>query len=308
MNKFSNKSFASRFRGKQGKHSLVNVLLQSVLLGGNKKLIEDFVKNSLLIEYKKNKTIIVQGNPDNDLYLIVSGSCSVIVNGREVAKRNSGNHFGEIALMDSTSLRSATVVTNEHTIVLKINEFKFSKLANKYPILWKRIALEIANRLRERNRFLGQPNTKPVVFIGSSSEGLLIADKIYGYLNKKPVIPKIWTNDVFKPSNTTIEDLMNIKEVADFAIIVLTPDDITKSRGNTQYSPRDNAILELGIFMGGINRERTILIKPTGVDIKIPSDLFGVTCLQYVHFKRKPIDLKNLKSQIIKHINQLGPR
>ena len=43
----------------------------------------------------------------------------------------------------------------------------------------------------------------------------------------------------------------------DFAVLVLTPDDITLSRGTTIASPRDNAIFELGLFMGTNGRNRT---------------------------------------------------
>ena len=40
-------------------------------------------------------------------------------------------------------------------------------------------------------------------------------------------------------------------------------------------------IFELGLFMGALTRKRTFIVSPRGVDIKIPSDLLGITKLTY---------------------------
>ena len=46
-------------------------------------------------------------------------------------------------------------------------------------------------------------------------------------------------------------------------------------------SPRDNVVFELGLFMGRLGRRRTILMKPKNTVIKLPSDLVGVTTIDY---------------------------
>jgi predicted nucleotide-binding protein len=62
--------------------------------------------------------------------------------------------------------------------------------------------------------------------------------------------------------------------------------------------------------MGGLSRDRTYIVSPRGIDIKIPTDLFGVTRLQYVH--RGPLSLsrrlRSVKSQIRRQIAKYGPR
>jgi hypothetical protein len=84
-----------------------------------------------------------------------------------------------------------------------------------------------------------------------------------------------WTR-AFELSATYIESLERIVEQADFAILVLTPDDVTKSRKKEKLSPRDNVIFELGLFMGGLGRERCYLVQEDRPDLKLPSDLLGV--------------------------------
>ena len=64
-------------------------------------------------------------------------------------------------------------------------------------------------------------------------------------------------------------------EEYNFAIILFTQDDLTKSHGEEKPSPRDNLVFELGLFLGALGRERTILLIESG-NIKIPSDLYGV--------------------------------
>src|SRR5713101_1631985 len=49
--------------------------------------------------------LITQNAVDRDLFLILSGKCSVIVNGRVVASRSAGEHVGEMALELASRLR-----------------------------------------------------------------------------------------------------------------------------------------------------------------------------------------------------------
>ena len=49
----------------------------------------------------------------------------------------------------------------------------------------------------------------------------------------------------------------------------------------TTSGPRDNALFELGLFMGHLGRERTFVVRPQGDTVKIPSDLAGVTSAPY---------------------------
>ncbi len=63
----------------------------------------------------------------------------------------------------------------------------------------------------------------------------------------------------------------------DFAVLVLTPDDMVQSRGTSSLTPRDNVLFELGLFMGGIGRDRTFVVHDRSQAMRMPSDLAGVT-------------------------------
>jgi predicted nucleotide-binding protein len=46
-------------------------------------------------------------------------------------------------------------------------------------------------------------------------------------------------------------------------------------------APRDNVILELGLFIGALGRQRVFMLIEQGMDVKIPTDLLGVTPIVY---------------------------
>lgn len=121
---------------------------------------------------------------------------------------------------------------------------------------------------------------KPALFIGSSTEGLVFARPVRALLAQDAEVT-LWNEGFFPLGNTFIESLVNLLPRFDFATILLTPDDLISSRDLTSLSPRDNALFELGLFMGRLGRERTFVVRPRGGELKIPSDLAGLTTAHY---------------------------
>lgn len=127
------------------------------------------------------------------------------------------------------------------------------------------------------------------VFIGSSVEGLDVARQIQACLDYDNVDAIVWENGVFQASATAIESLEKAPDDFDFAIFVLTPDDLSLSRDVLKDTIRDNIVFESGLFMGAIGRERVLFAQPR-VGVAWPSDWSGITPLTYDHerFERTP--------------------
>lgn len=115
----------------------------------------------------------------------------------------------------------------------------------------------------------------PRVFIGSSTESLRIAAAFAAKLTDVAET-KLWSN-VFRLGETTIEALLRELRCADYAVLIATRDDLSKSRGKSLPAPRDNIIFETGLFMGAIGRSRTFLLCDVSLKLKLPSDLAGIT-------------------------------
>jgi len=121
---------------------------------------------------------------------------------------------------------------------------------------------------------------KPTLFIGSSSEGLKVA-RLARQALESAVEVSVWDEGAFPLGQTFIEALVNALRRFDFALMVMTPDDPTQSRGTELFGARDNVIFELGLFTGSLGRERTFVLHELGIPLKIPSDLLGVSMATY---------------------------
>lgn len=304
----SHPSMLPRFEGPFGRRKLAEVLKRQVIVAGNDVLATKLAENASLVEASSN--IVNQGDADNDIYFIISGSVAVYVNGRRITIRQAGCHIGEIALIDPTVRRSATIKALEPSILAKVSEKDFTNLAQEYPELWRNIAVELSNRLRERNINIPYPHNQPVLFIGSSAEQLGVAQAIQNGLSYDSIVVNIWTNSIFRESDTSIESLLQTINESDFAALIIGADDRIESRGINQLAPRDNVLFELGLFMGGLGRERTFIVQPRSPEIKLPSDLYGVKPFD---FAEGPIDSLDSRvgpvcTKLRQVITRLGPK
>ena len=290
----------NRFRNAEGHKRLISVLRKQIIIQGDENLSIELAGQAEILQFESGEELIAQHDVDNDIYFILAGRLAIVVKGREVAIRNSGQHVGEMVLVDPSAKRSASVVAIEQTVVAKIAEASVRRLADKYPRIWQLIAGELAERLRQRNRLVVSTNPRPVVFIGSSKESLSIAEAIQSNLEHEDLIVRLWTDGVFGASQFVINELEKQVREADFAVLVLGADDEVVSRDEKSDAPRDNVIFELGLFMGALSHERTFMIVPYEGDIKIPTDLLGLIPLSY-----KSDDSNNLDSALEIVCNQL---
>jgi predicted nucleotide-binding protein len=186
-----------------------------------------------------------------------------------------------MAAVDSAARRSATVKAATNVVALKLSADEFKAAGKDSACFWRYLAQLAGDRLRERARFHLPANPTPIMFVGSSVEGLAVAREIEAALKHDQVIVRLWTNGVFGPSAVPIESLLQQVEQADFALFVFGPDDRIQSRDEAHAAPRDNVVFELGLFMGRLGRDRVFMVRDQDIDLKIPSDLTGVRPITY---------------------------
>jgi predicted nucleotide-binding protein len=271
-----------RFTGATGERNLLDALASNEVVCGDTAAAQALANSGSLEEIGAGEFLIRQGGADNHILFICAGRVEILVNDRRVAIRAAGQTVGEMALIDPSAMRSAGVRALETTVVLQVSEPAFAATAQARPDLWRRLARQLANRLRQRNSLVRPTNPIPRLFIGSSVEGLPVARELQSALAHDNVLANIWTDGIFGPSRFTIEDLERELESSDFACLVLTPDDVILSREQDRPAPRDNVVFELGLFMGVAGRQRTLLVVPRDTEIKIPTDLLGLKPISYV--------------------------
>src|SRR3982751_1378644 len=63
------------------------------------------------VSVPKGKTLVEQGAPGHEFFLIIDGTAGVHRDGKQIATLGSGQYFGELALLDRGP-RSATITAD----------------------------------------------------------------------------------------------------------------------------------------------------------------------------------------------------
>jgi predicted nucleotide-binding protein len=269
-----------RFQG-NGHEQLIEALGRQEFALGRPEIVADFIASGELVEFQSGEKLIAAGDSGNDVYLIVAGTISVVVKGNEVRTLTACDHVGEMAAIEPAQPRSASVIAQGTVVAQKIPGATFVRICDKFPTMWKPIARELAHRLYDRNRLMKEPNELPRLFIISSVEALDVAREIASGLQHE-VLPTVWTEGVFWASGYPLEALERAVGQSDFAVAVAQFEDMVQSRGQIHPALRDNVLFELGMFMGHLGRRRTILVHPRLPDLRLPSDLHGITPASYI--------------------------
>ena len=275
-----------RFQGDEGQRRLAAVLTEHRLVANRQELAERLIAAGELMEAPAGTAFINQGDQTSDIFFIIAGKVEVRVNGKVVAYRVPGDHVGEMAVIEPSQPRAASVIPVDTTVLLKVSEAEFSAAAEQFPDVWRRIAATLARRLAERNHLVTAQRERVRVFIMSSAEALPIVDLIIKQFEHDPFLAVAWKNGVFRASNYTLDELEAELDDSDFAIAVAHADDAVITRDDEWPTIRDNVVFELGLFMGRLGRRRAFLMEPRNPDLKLPSDLAGLTTIPYRYLIR----------------------
>jgi Predicted nucleotide-binding protein containing TIR-like domain len=119
---------------------------------------------------------------------------------------------------------------------------------------------------------------KPRVFIASASESRDLAFAVQANLEEVASVT-VWDQEVFQAGEYTLQSLEREAELAEFGVFILTGEDLATIRGIAHKTPRANVLMELGIFIGRLGRERSFMLASEGT--YLPSDLAGVNLYHY---------------------------
>jgi hypothetical protein len=122
--------------------------------------------------------------------------------------------------------------------------------------------------------------SRPGLFVGSSTEGLRIAQAVQVVLDESCEV-ELWTQGVFGLGRGTLESLVLALPRFDFALLVLTADDLMISRGAEKLAARDNVLFELGLFTGSLGRDRTFMLFDRTNPPVLPTDFSGITAATF---------------------------
>lgn len=292
------------------KKVLAQALLPQKLVQNDLEMAEFIAEKGELVQFSSGETILKQGGFEQDVFFIILGQASLTVHGSTFKYvRSAGVSVGEMSAIDPTQPRSATLTAIEDTVTVKLTVEVFSDLVAKYPKIYQLLAVDLSQRLNQRNDLIDRQNEKPNLFIISTVEAIHIAREIKAQLDHDNVEVTIWSDTtVFDSGDYTIEALERAVKSSDFGLAILQDDDVVISRGEEHRGPRDNVIFELGLFMGLLTRRRTFIALERGVEQKLASDLKGLTPIEYKRKANDQPDVSNLVHKLRTKIESLGIR
>jgi len=126
------------------------------------KHLDYFLSQCHRRRYPSKSTIIYAGDKSDSLFYIIKGSTTVIIeddDGREMimAYLNAGDFFGEMGVFDPEAVgsRSAWVKAKTECEVAEISYSKFREIAQEDPKILYFIGEQMATRLRQTTRKVG---------------------------------------------------------------------------------------------------------------------------------------------------------
>lgn len=129
------------------------------------------------------------------------------------------------------------------------------------------------------------------VFIGSSTEANEYLLLVYAWIEKAGHKPVPWNDHkLFLPGEYTFPKLIEISRSVDAAVFIFSEDDKVWYREDSLNQPRDNVLMEYGIFSGAFGHGSAIICKVG--QPKIPTDIHGLIILDISEAKRRDAEAR----------------
>jgi CRP/FNR family cyclic AMP-dependent transcriptional regulator len=102
-------------------------------------------------KYKQGETIFRKDDPGHELFVIKEGSVTLQLDDRVLRTIETGDIFGEMALVDG-SPRSASAVAASDVEVVPVSEKQFVYLVGEMPYFALNVMRVLGQRLRDQTR------------------------------------------------------------------------------------------------------------------------------------------------------------
>jgi CRP-like cAMP-binding protein len=131
------------------KNAKVELISRVPLFGDlSKKELGEVASIADELDIKAGRTLMEQGRPGREFFVIVEGAVKVAKNGRKVNELHDGDYVGEIALLTDAP-RNATVTAITPLRVLVVTATAFRSLTRQMPSLASKLLSTLAGRLND---------------------------------------------------------------------------------------------------------------------------------------------------------------
>jgi predicted nucleotide-binding protein/O-acetyl-ADP-ribose deacetylase (regulator of RNase III) len=156
----------------------------------------------------------------------------------------------------------------------------------------------------ERSNVSCPHDVKPRIFLASSTPAKKRMHDIAGWLKDWDAEPLPWDKvGLFQPGDYILERLLDISQNVDGALMLFGDEDREWYHEGAQPQPRDNVLIEYGIFASQLGRDRTVVCRIG--DPKNASDLAGLIFLQFGGARAKDDDARSRLRDWVRKLPEL---
>jgi CRP-like cAMP-binding protein len=135
--------------------NMKDVLLQNKFFQDcHEEFIRDLIVNISRKRYATNRYLIEEGTRGDSMFVLYKGLVEVSANGRVICRLKDGSVFGEMALLDISNRRTATVKTLEKCDTAVIFRNTFFHILEKYPWERRKFQREAKRKLLQLGKLL----------------------------------------------------------------------------------------------------------------------------------------------------------
>jgi hypothetical protein len=117
-----------------------------------------------LAQFPPGSPILREGEPVAELYLLITGTVSIVRGERGLAQLGPGAWLGEMAMLTG-AVSSTTVLAETEVEALSVTQGEFLAAAEEDPTIFRQLAQMLAQRLRSTDRMLGEQQAARIVLL-----------------------------------------------------------------------------------------------------------------------------------------------
>ena len=130
-----------------GKNAKIELLKRVPLFSDcSKRELENIAQVADEIDFPAGRTLIEEGKPGREFFVIADGTVDVRRGGRKLPQRGDSSSYGEMALLTGKP-RNATVTTASPVRALVVTDRAFKRLLQDVPSLAPKLLATLAARL-----------------------------------------------------------------------------------------------------------------------------------------------------------------
>lgn len=143
-----------------------------------------------------------------------------------------------------------------------------------------------------------QHNRKIFVVYGHDDNSKIQLEAMLRRWELEPIILDQQTSE----GQTIIEKLENYSKDVGYAIVLATPDDDGKSKKSNEYKSRvrQNVVLEMGMFLSKLGRDKVAILLKQEDNFEKPSDISGLIYIPFL------VRVEEVAVNLIKELHKQG--